>query len=169
MSIDLRWSGIAAMTLAATVAALGQPAPAMRNTEQQAVFFSGEVTLQDGSKPPDPVLIQRVCKGATRNETWTDSKGRFSFKVEAGGSASISTPNSAEHRCESGTSVESHARYGEIAAGEQISFAVSSGDEGNVGIFAGGRARRAQDEIISRSERAGERRPKRAGPGPSGW
>jgi len=84
-SIDFRWPGIAAITLAAAAAAIGQPAPAMRNTEQQAVFFSGEVALQDGTKPPDPVLIQRVCKGTTRNETWTDSKGRFSFKVEAGG------------------------------------------------------------------------------------
>jgi tetratricopeptide (TPR) repeat protein len=58
----------------------------MRNAEQQAVFFSGEVTLQDGSKPPDPVRIQRVCKGVAKDETWTDSKGRFSFKVAAGGS-----------------------------------------------------------------------------------
>ena len=100
MSIDLRWSGIAAMTLAATVAALGQPAPAMRNTEQQAVFFSGEVTLQDGSKPPDPVLIQRVCKGATRNETWTDSKGRFSFKVEAAGNDTTSADSAQAGRAQ---------------------------------------------------------------------
>src|SRR5580692_7631626 len=88
------------MTLAATVAALGQPAPAMRNTEQQAVFFSGEVTLQDGSKPPDPVLIQRVCKGATRNETWTDSKGRFSFKVEAAGNDTTSADSAQAGRAQ---------------------------------------------------------------------
>jgi tetratricopeptide (TPR) repeat protein len=88
--IDFRLPGIAAITLAAAAAAIGQPAPAMRNTEQQAVFFSGEVALQDGSKPPEPVLIQRVCKGNTRNETWTDSKGRFSFKVEAGGNDTTS-------------------------------------------------------------------------------
>jgi tetratricopeptide (TPR) repeat protein len=86
--MDFASSGIAVMTLAATVA-LGQPAPEMRNTEPQAVFFSGEVTLPDGSKPPEPVLIQRVCRGNPRNETWTDSKGRFSFKVSAGGSDTI--------------------------------------------------------------------------------
>jgi Flp pilus assembly protein TadD len=85
----------AAMMLVALVAAVGQPSPAMRSTEQQAVFFSGEVTLQDGSKPPEPVLIQRVCKGSARNETWTDSKGRFSFKVEAGGNDG-STADSAQ-------------------------------------------------------------------------
>jgi uncharacterized protein HemY len=77
----------AAMIVVAS-AALAQPTPATRSTEQQAVFFSGEVTLQDGSKPPEPVLIQKVCKGTAQNETWTDSKGRFSFKVEAGGSDS---------------------------------------------------------------------------------
>jgi len=85
----------AAMMLVALVAAVGQPSPAMRSNEQQAVFFSGEVTLPDGSKPPEPVLIQRVCKGTARTETWTDSKGRFSFKVEAGGGDS-STADSAQ-------------------------------------------------------------------------
>ncbi|HTB10204.1 MAG TPA: tetratricopeptide repeat protein [Bryobacteraceae bacterium] len=84
--MNFQSSGIAAMTLAAVTLAVGQPAPEMRNTEQQAVFFSGEVTLQDGSKPPDPVRIQKVCKGVAHDETWTDSKGRFSFKVVAGGS-----------------------------------------------------------------------------------
>jgi tetratricopeptide (TPR) repeat protein len=49
------------------------------------VFFSGEVVMADGSVPPEPVLIQRVCKGTTHDETWTDSKGQFSFKVTAGG------------------------------------------------------------------------------------
>src|ERR1700733_51273 len=84
--MDFQSSGIAAMMLAAVFTAVGQPAPDMRNTEPQAVFFSGEVALQDGSKPPDPVRIQRVCKGIARDEAWTDSKGRFSFKVAAGGS-----------------------------------------------------------------------------------
>lgn len=63
-----------------------QPAPALRPEEQQSVFFSGQVTLQDGSAPPDRVLIQKVCKGIAENETYTDSKGRFNFKVSAGAS-----------------------------------------------------------------------------------
>jgi tetratricopeptide (TPR) repeat protein len=81
--------------LAAVVAACGQPAPDMRITER-AVFFSGEVALQDGSKPPNPVLIQRVCKGTPKDEAWTDSDGRFSFKVEAGGVNDTSTADAAE-------------------------------------------------------------------------
>jgi tetratricopeptide (TPR) repeat protein len=83
--MDFRSSGISAMMLAAAVAAAGQPVPDMRNAEQTAVFFSGEVALQDGSKPSDPVRIQKICKGVARDEAWTDSKGRFSFKVVAGG------------------------------------------------------------------------------------
>jgi tetratricopeptide (TPR) repeat protein len=83
---------IAAIVWAAAVTAMGQPAPD-RSTEQ-AVFFSGEVALKDGSKPPQPVLIQRVCKGVARDETWTDSKGRFSFKVSGGGDTS--TPDSSQ-------------------------------------------------------------------------
>jgi tetratricopeptide (TPR) repeat protein len=82
--VKFKVAGIVVMTFVAQLA-MGQPAPAMRSEEQQAVFFSGDVTLQDGSKAPEPVLIQRVCKGIARNETWTDSKGRFSFKVETGG------------------------------------------------------------------------------------
>lgn len=72
--------------LAFALTAIAQPAPDMRNTEQQAVFFSGEVMLAGGAKASDPVRIQRICKGVSKDETWTDSKGRFSFKVTAGGS-----------------------------------------------------------------------------------
>jgi tetratricopeptide (TPR) repeat protein len=79
--MDFQSSGIAAMLFATAVAAQH---PDTRSTEQ-AVFFSGEVVVKDGSRPADPVLIQRVCSGVARDETWTDSKGRFSFKVSAVG------------------------------------------------------------------------------------
>ncbi len=83
--MDLQTSVIAAMMLAAGVRASGQIPPDM-HTSERAIFFSGEVALEGGSIPPDPVLIQRVCKGSAQGETWTDSKGRFSFKVSIGGS-----------------------------------------------------------------------------------
>ena len=50
----------------------------------QAVFVSGSVQLEDGTPPPDSVLIQRVCTTVTRDEGWTDRKGRFSFQVGGG-------------------------------------------------------------------------------------
>jgi tetratricopeptide (TPR) repeat protein len=84
--MDSRSSALAAVLLASL--AIAQPPPNERNTEPQPVFFSGEVALMDGSKPAEPVRIQRICKGVTKDETWTDSKGRFSFKVGAVGSES---------------------------------------------------------------------------------
>ncbi|MGA2186431.1 MAG: tetratricopeptide repeat protein [Bryobacteraceae bacterium] len=50
----------------------------------QAVFLSGSVQLDDGTPPPEPVVIQRICGSMTRNEAWTDRKGRFSFQVGGG-------------------------------------------------------------------------------------
>ncbi|HVP00347.1 MAG TPA: tetratricopeptide repeat protein [Bryobacteraceae bacterium] len=86
-----QWLGIAAVLMAP--AAFAQPGPATRSTEQ-TVFFSGDVAMPDGSKPSEPVRIQRVCKGVAHDETWTDAKGRFSFKVAAG--ADSATPDSSQ-------------------------------------------------------------------------
>lgn len=52
----------------------------------QVVFFFGDVQLEDGSPPPDPVLIERVCKSRVVSSTRTDARGHFSVSVEAGGS-----------------------------------------------------------------------------------
>ncbi len=80
--MGLRSSSVAAILLAAASAACAQPE---RFGTERSVFFSGEVALEDGTKPPEAVLIQSVCKGLAKDEAWTDSKGRFSFKVSAGG------------------------------------------------------------------------------------
>jgi tetratricopeptide (TPR) repeat protein len=37
--------------------------------------------LDDGTPPPDSVVIERVCNGIARPEAYTDSKGRFSFQL----------------------------------------------------------------------------------------
>lgn len=48
----------------------------------QPIFVSGNVTLPDGTEPPDRVLIERVCSlNRVRPEGYTDSKGRFSFQL----------------------------------------------------------------------------------------
>jgi tetratricopeptide (TPR) repeat protein len=92
--MEFQTSRIAAVMLAAALGAGAQMPSDMRNTER-AVFFSGEVALEDGSKPPDAILIQRICRGVAHDETWTDSKGRFSFKVSAQGT-DTSTGDSAQ-------------------------------------------------------------------------
>ncbi|MGE5488094.1 MAG: tetratricopeptide repeat protein [bacterium] len=45
------------------------------------IFLSGRVIMEDGTPPPDRVEIHRVCNGVERIESYTDSKGRFSFEV----------------------------------------------------------------------------------------
>jgi tetratricopeptide (TPR) repeat protein len=45
------------------------------------IFLSGKVVTEDGTPPPEPVIIERVCNGQPRPEGYTDSKGRFSFQL----------------------------------------------------------------------------------------
>lgn len=49
--------------------------------QQRTFFFSGKVMLDDGTPPPDQVVIERVCNGVARPEAYTDSKGRFQFQM----------------------------------------------------------------------------------------
>jgi tetratricopeptide (TPR) repeat protein len=49
--------------------------------QQRPIFLSGKVMLDDGTPPPEPVTIERVCNGNPRAEAYTDSKGRFSFQL----------------------------------------------------------------------------------------
>jgi tetratricopeptide (TPR) repeat protein len=55
--------------------------PGNSNPEQRPIFISGKVALSDGTPPPDPVNIERVCNGSPRVEARTDRKGRFSFQL----------------------------------------------------------------------------------------
>ena len=53
------------------------------------IFLSGSVRLSDGTPPPAPVVIERVCGGVVRPEAYTDSKGHFSFIVGGSSAAAI--------------------------------------------------------------------------------
>ena len=61
------------------------PTPRNNNTNMDALnrpsYLSGKVLMDDGSAPPEPVVIERVCNGSPRAEGYTDSKGRFSFQL----------------------------------------------------------------------------------------
>lgn len=48
---------------------------------QRPIYISGRVVLNDGTAPPEPVVIERVCNGIARPEGYTDSKGRFSIQL----------------------------------------------------------------------------------------
>lgn len=54
-----------------------QPFPGI----QRPIFLSGRVVLEDGTPPPEPVVIERICNGQPRPEAYTDSRGRFSFQL----------------------------------------------------------------------------------------
>jgi hypothetical protein len=48
------------------------------------IYISGKVIMEDGTPPPDSVRIEKVCSGNPRPQGYTDSKGRFSFQLDAG-------------------------------------------------------------------------------------
>jgi cytochrome c-type biogenesis protein CcmH/NrfG len=49
---------------------------------QRPIFLSGKVMTEDGTPPPEPATIERICGGGNaRPEGYTDSKGRFSFEL----------------------------------------------------------------------------------------
>jgi tetratricopeptide (TPR) repeat protein len=48
---------------------------------QRPIYLSGKVMLDDGTPPPQPIVIERVCNGIAKAEGYTDSKGRFSFQL----------------------------------------------------------------------------------------
>ena len=49
----------------------------------QPIFVSGRVTMEDGTAPPDPVVIETVCNGSAHSEGYTDAKGYFSIELGA--------------------------------------------------------------------------------------
>jgi tetratricopeptide (TPR) repeat protein len=49
----------------------------------QPIFVSGRVTMEDGTAPPGPVVIETVCNGSSHNEGYTDAKGYFSIELGA--------------------------------------------------------------------------------------
>jgi len=48
---------------------------------QRNIYLSGKVLMEDGTPPPEQVVVERVCNGVNRPEGYTDSKGRFSFAL----------------------------------------------------------------------------------------
>jgi tetratricopeptide (TPR) repeat protein len=48
---------------------------------QQPIFLSGRVMLEDGTAPTEPVVLQTVCNGNPHSEGYTDGKGYFSIEL----------------------------------------------------------------------------------------
>src|SRR5262249_7260716 len=56
-----------------------QQQPQMPTDMQRPMYVEGKVMMDDGTPPPEPVTIERVCNGNPRPEAYTDTKGRFHF------------------------------------------------------------------------------------------
>jgi hypothetical protein len=59
----------------------GQQQPQQFPEMQRPIYLSGKVLMDDGTPPPEQVVVERVCNGVVRPEGYTDSKGRFSFAL----------------------------------------------------------------------------------------
>ena len=61
------------------------PFPTSNNSNGQypgrPIFLTGRVMLEDGTPPPRPAAIERVCGTYRRIEGHTDSKGYFSIQL----------------------------------------------------------------------------------------
>ena len=55
--------------------------PDSTGTLAPSLYVTGNVVLDDGTPPPDPVTIERVCNGSPHAQGYTDNKGRFSFQI----------------------------------------------------------------------------------------
>ncbi len=59
----------------------GNPTDRLVNMTFNSLVISGRVTLPDGAPAAQLVMVERVCKGATQDGGFADSKGRFSFDL----------------------------------------------------------------------------------------
>lgn len=59
----------------------GQPSGPVTGYPTANLYLTGNVVLDDGTPPPDPVTIERICGGTPRAQAYTDRKGRFSFQI----------------------------------------------------------------------------------------
>ncbi len=74
-----------------TVLAAGVLLPAAI-ASAQAWYVAGKVIMDDGTPPPEPATIERVCAGGiVKRETHTDASGGFIFRLPAG-KAILTTP-----------------------------------------------------------------------------
>lgn len=64
---------------------------------RRPIFLTGRLMLEDGSAPPEPVVMLLVCNGSPRPQGYADMKGRFSVTLGQNNivmpDASVSGPN----------------------------------------------------------------------------
>jgi tetratricopeptide (TPR) repeat protein len=79
-----------------TVAPMPGTAMPSLNTPSRTLFLTGKVVVDDGTPLTDPAMIQSNCRGRTRTEGYTDSKGSFSLEFDGGRNSVASGIDQAE-------------------------------------------------------------------------
>ena len=74
---NIRGTGLGRLSPASTGADAGSATRPLNG------YLTGNVKLDDGTAPPDPVVLERVCSGAARKQGYTDRKGGFSLQIGA--------------------------------------------------------------------------------------
>jgi Flp pilus assembly protein TadD len=98
--------------------------------ERRPVFLSGKVVLEDGTPPAEPAVIERVCNGQVHPESYTDSRGNFSF--ELGGDQTLAmTDASVSGSRGSGSPFGTSDPFGGAGGGD---FGMPSGGMGQVNL-----------------------------------
>jgi tetratricopeptide (TPR) repeat protein len=70
------------------------PATAPVQGPNQSIFLTGRVMIDDGTPPPQPAAIQRVCSTSPYTEGYTDSQGYFSINVGSSLTAALQDASS---------------------------------------------------------------------------
>ena len=55
--------------------------PSTTSPDMRPIYISGKVTLDDGSPPPESLVMKLACNGSPRAIGYTDTKGHFSIDL----------------------------------------------------------------------------------------
>jgi Tfp pilus assembly protein PilF len=74
-------AGTSATRTSSTPAAAGNTSTTTNPAQPAPIFLSGRVMLEEGTPPPAPVRIERVCGASTHTEGFTDASGNFAVEI----------------------------------------------------------------------------------------
>ena len=77
---------------------------------ESSVHFSGQVQMEDGTRPPEAVTIQKICDGRAVDIARTDSQGRFGFDFSGSSREAVGDASAMPHNSDVFTPIGSSTR-----------------------------------------------------------
>ncbi|MGA2037695.1 MAG: tetratricopeptide repeat protein [Bryobacteraceae bacterium] len=111
-----------ATTGAMIATAAGNAALAPTALTHAPVLLTGRVLLENGSPPPHPVKIERVCNSVPHSEGFTDAQGNFG--IQFGSTASVS--QEADEQDKLGSSVAAPVQVVQTLASSEAGASLTS-------------------------------------------